>query len=162
MNDQRSCTKAPAGDGLSLSDRGDLKECASKSIASQDMNHVALESHLKTEDHPEERIVAQCLEYILLRSEDDSAVDLVEEVHEDETVEDHGVQSHLIGCFVVVVSEDFGDQVERLFEEHHVAKVHKDEDRKHLIDDLADNVSPHFSGDDLISSADPVGVEFSV
>jgi len=43
-----------------------------------------------------------------------------------------------------------------------MTEVHKDKNGKHLINNLADNVSPHFSGDDFISSADSVGIEFSI
>jgi len=53
------------------------------------MNHVALKSHFETKDEPEEWIVANCLEHILLCTKDDSAVDLVEESHEDKAMEDH-------------------------------------------------------------------------
>ena len=86
---------------------------------------------------------------------DQSAIYLVEQVHKNESMENESVKSHFISWFVgLIVSHLFGDEVEWLLKEHILTGVHDDQDGDSLINNLTNDVSPHDSSHDLISSAD--------
>lgn len=72
----------------------------------------------------------------------DSAVDLVEQIHQNESIEDDGVKSQSVRRLKFVIDVWFGNQVEWFFEEHQISKVHQDKQNKDLVESLDKNLSP--------------------
>jgi len=87
-----------------------------------------LEREFSKEDDPEDAIVKECLEYVELLSFDNSAVDLIEEGHQNEGVEADGVDDLALRrkCW-------FQDEVEASLHEHCGAGIHENHHHKNLI-----------------------------
>jgi len=122
-----------------------------------------LDTKLEGRDEPEDLVVEKCLKHVDLVLVDDSAVDLVEKIHQDEGVEQDRVKSQSVSCFSGRnVSGWCVDQVEGLFEEHELAEVHEDyhdQDLPHRVDE---DLSPNFGQHDPILLADSLGLSLQV
>lgn len=122
------------------------------------LDHHLLNEELEGHDEPESRIVEKGGEDVDFTGVNDSAVDLVEQVHEDEGVEADGVEDQSIGGLAKRVSHGIGDDVEALVEEDEGAEVHQEDHDNDLVEGLHDNLSPDLGKDDLVSSANSVGL----
>lgn len=129
-----------------------------------------MKCHLEEEDEPEPGVVEQSAEDIHVIFIDQTAVYLVEEAHEHESVEDEGVEDHLVRWVVFLdamvwisflESHFLSHQVECLVEEHSVSGIHQDQDGEKLVEGLSENVSPHDSVHDFVSSADTSGASLT-
>ena len=85
-----------------------------------------MNNELKCHDHPEDWVVEDGKEHINLTGINHSAVDLVEQVHQDKGVEDDSVH-HKSACWSSsIVSWFLGDNVEAGFEEDERSEVHEE------------------------------------
>ena len=103
-----------------------------------------MDSELKDHDSPEGWVVEQGLENIELVGLNDSAIDLIEQIHQDKSMENDSIHYQTISWLAVLVSELLINNVKWLWEENEFAKVNKDKKHQELIDDCSENVSPHF------------------
>jgi hypothetical protein len=62
-------------------------------------DHGILSSKFNDEDDPEDLVVEECLEDIVLVLVDNSAVDHIDDVHKHESVEAHNISSQLISWY---------------------------------------------------------------
>lgn len=114
-----------------------------------------MDCDLEGQDKPEEAVVEQGPEDVDVIGIDNSGVDLVEQVHQDESVEADGVKDESWSCLLGVgVSEFTRDEVEALLEEDEASEVHQDNHYKDLVNCLANNLSPHLGQHDSVSAAD--------
>jgi hypothetical protein len=154
---------------LGRSDVGDLKKGRAELEVGCAIDHVALKAHLKEEHKPEVLVVEECFEHIQLLLGDHSAVNLVEQVHQNKSMEDHCVHLHFIGWVILsnivlrislVMSQLSVDQIERFLVEHHLTEVQEDDNRDRLVEHHAKDASPHGHCQDFVSSADTIGPTF--
>ena len=117
-------------------------------------DHVGLEGEFANHNEPEQWVVEQGFEDIHLVCIHYSCVDLVEQIHQNESVEYHSVHNHSLGCKTITVSQRFSDEIERLIEEDQSAKAGKDQEDKELVSYLTKNGAPHFNQDNLVLLAD--------
>lgn len=114
-----------------------------------------LNDHLKDKYKPEDRVIAKSLEHINLIGVDHSAVNLIEHIHQYESMEADGVEDKSIGWTSSFwVSQWSKDEVEGLIEENKGSEVHEDNHYKKLIGSLNKNLSPHSWKNNLIVSSD--------
>jgi len=113
-----------------------------------------LDGHLNEEDNPEGQVVEKSLEYISLSVINNSAVDLVEQVHHDKCMEADGVVDKLVGWRSIFISQWSEDEVVWLIKEDEATEVHKDDHHKDLVGRLAEDGSPHSWLHDLVLLSD--------
>jgi len=87
-----------------------------------------LDNELEDHDSPEGWVVEQGLENIQLLGINDSAIDLIEQIHQDESMENNSVQNQTISWLAVRVSELLINNVKWLWEENEFAKVNKNKE----------------------------------
>lgn len=164
-DDDGADTEAERGNRLPLGDRGHLEEGGAELGAGGEVDHERLEAHFEDEDQPEQVVVEEGREHVLLSLIDNSAVDLVKQVHDHKRMEDECVKLHLVRWIVLfntfllvrfLISHFRCDDVEWFIIEHHLAGVHQNEDNGRLVEDLTKDVAPHIASQDLISAADTV------
>ena len=110
----------------------------------EDFNEHELHGGLSTDDEQEEEVVEEPSEWVVLLFSDFPGVELVEDLHEDESVENDGIQSLSVCAFNwsgsvwdVQVPESWASKLE---EEH-------DEE---LVSSNSHDLSPHVSVHDWV------------
>lgn len=115
---------------------GDL--CTQCGICTNPKNEE-LERELSEEDDPEDAVVEECLEYVELLSFDNSAVDLIEEGHQNEGVEADGVDD-----LAALRAWRLRDEVEGFVAEHCGAGIHQNCHHENLVGRMQNNSPPEF------------------
>lgn len=106
-NDEAANTEGVGNDHLTFGQRSYLKQGGAELLVWSNEHHVVLQAHLEQEDQPEEVVVEQSSERVEVLLVNDSAVDLVEQVHDHESVEDESVKTHLVRWIILMVYNFF-------------------------------------------------------
>jgi len=110
------------------------------------LDHTYLDANCGKDDTDEEEVVEESSEYVVLELADLAGVDLVEDLHEDERVEDQSEVSQLI--IVVIEGGSFGI----LNAEYFLACEQQNKEHNDLVEGLAGNVAEHNRSDDGVTS----------
>ena len=87
-------------------------------------DHQVLNEKLECKDNKEGWIVEERGEHVNLVGIHNSAVDLVEQVHQDETVEADSIEHKSVSWLTIIISQSLGDWVEALLKEKVWTSVH--------------------------------------
>lgn len=120
-------------------------------------DHQVLNEEFKTENDEEGWIVEQCGKYVDFLSVNNPAVDLVEQIHQNESVEDNCIHNKSVSWFSILVSKRLSNWIEAFLKEDKGTSIHQEEHYNDLESSLNNNLSPDFSQKDLVSSANSVG-----
>ena len=123
IDNKREDSKTPAGGDLALSHWGCTQEGRAENEFTRLYHHL-LHEELKSHDNPEGGVVEEGSEDVDLASINNSAVYLVEQVHQDEGVEADGIEDKSIGWLAEVISHWGGDDIETLLEEDERSEIH--------------------------------------
>lgn len=125
-----------------------------------EIDHRLLDGQLKNEDYPEHGVMEwrQGLEDVDALRVEQPAIDLIEHVHQNESVEAHGVEgetvSLLVKLLVVEIRKLPFDEIWGLVEEGEAAEIHQVGQNQDLVEGLDKNLPPHLWEDDFLTSAD--------
>jgi len=142
------------------------KVCGSDKTASNsgctNFNHQPGEEEFKGDNQDEEVVSNESRENVVFVFLDNSAVELIEQVHQNEDVELACLKHKWIQWDTsLFVSHWSSNEVEAILEQHHFTEVHEDQHDDNLIKSHADNLSPHNSVNNSILSADSADVLIS-
>jgi hypothetical protein len=86
-----------------------------------------LNSHFEEEYYPEIFVVEEGLKYIKFTIDNDSRVDHVDNIHQNEGMEDDCILNKFVGIITVLISWFSLDNIECFFKEDHLSEEHEDD-----------------------------------
>lgn len=125
------------------------------------MNHELLEGDLTAENEPEQWVAEYDLDlFLVVEGSTDLAVNHIEQVHEDESVEAYGVENEPSGWLHVAVTALIHHNVKPIFliKEDEDSEVGENDEDEELVGGLAEDELPHEWLDELGLAANSLGL----